>query len=409
MLGRPKPRTLLIGKHTTPAPLLCEIVHAAGCQRPSPPTPLTPGPIQNISGVAQGPAVRSVIPWLRFVGTKRGKHTPMSNMKRREFITLLGGAAAAWPLGARAQQRARVYRIGWLFSSGEMSVLFSDPFQQGLREGGFVDGQNVLFERRFGGGNYERLPALATELLALHIDLLAAFGTPAVRAAKNTSMKSAPAIPIIFAMAADPVAEGFVESFNRPGGNMTGVTSVSSTLAPKRLDLMRDFLRHDAPIAMLINPHNPISDAERRDTEAAVRAVNQRVEFLTASNQAEIDQAFAAIRPGRFSIVIISGDNFYLTQMQRMAALAAQARVPAIGPLREFAAEGGLLSYGASIPEVIRQAGILAGKVLKGAHPGELPVQQPTKFELVINLKTAKALGLQIPDRLLALADEVIE
>ena len=333
----------------------------------------------------------------------------MLDKGRREFITLLGGAVATWPLAARAQQRARVYRVGWLFSSGEMSVQFSDPFQQSLREAGFVDGQNVLFERRFGRGVYERLPALAAELLALPVDLLAAIGTPAVRAAKTASMKSAPAIPIIFAMAADPVAEGFVESFNRPGGNMTGVTSISSTLAPKRLDLMREFLRDDAPIAMLINPHNPISEAERRDTEVAIRAVNERVEFLTASNQAEIDQAFAAIRPGRFSIVIISGDNFYLTQMQRMAALAAQARVPAIGPLREFAAEGGLLSYGASIPEVNRQAGMLAGKVLKGAHPGELPVQQPTKFELVINLKTAKALGIQFSPKLLALADEVIE
>src|SRR5262245_61966885 len=197
-------------------------------------------------------------------GRKHGRHRAV---RRREFITLLGGAAAAWPLAASAQQRARVYRVGWSFSSGEMSVQFSDPFQQSLREAGFVDGQNVLFERRFGRGVYERLPALAAELLALHVDLLAAFGTPAVRAAKTASMKSAPAIPIIFAMAADPVAEGFVESFNRPGGNMTGVTSISSTLAPKRLDLMREFLRDDAPIAMLINPHNPISEAERRDTE----------------------------------------------------------------------------------------------------------------------------------------------
>jgi ABC-type uncharacterized transport system substrate-binding protein len=185
-------------------------------------------------------------------------------MRRREFITLVGAAAATLPLAARAQQMTRVYRVGWLFSSGEMSVqIFSDPFQQSLREAGFVDGQNVLFERRFGRGVYERLPALAAELLALHVDLLAAFGTPAVRAAKAASMKSAPAIPIIFAMAADPVTEGFVESFNRPGGNMTGVTSISSTLAPKRLDLMREFLRDDAPIAMLINPHNPISEAER--------------------------------------------------------------------------------------------------------------------------------------------------
>jgi putative ABC transport system substrate-binding protein len=327
-------------------------------------------------------------------------------MRRREFITLLGGAAVAWPLAARAQ-RSGLLRVGLLFSSTPLQ--FSDPFQQGLREAGFVDGQNVLFERRFARGDYERLPALAAELLALHVDLLAAFGTPAVRAAKTASMKSASAIPIIFAMAADPVTEGFVESFNRPGGNMTGITSISSTLAPKRLDLMRQFFLGDAPIAIIINPHNPFSEAERRDTEVAVHAVNGRVEFLIASNQAEIDQAFTAIRPERFSIVIISGDNFYLTQMQRMAALATQARVPAIGPVREFAAEGGLLSYGASIPEVNRQAGMLAGKVLKGAKPAELPVQQPTKFELVVNLKTAKALGLEIPPKLLAIADEVIE
>src|SRR6516225_1306865 len=216
-------------------------------------------------------------------------------MRRRKLLAALAGAAA-WPIAARAQ-RSGVSRVGLLYST---SLQFSDDFQQGLREAG-VEEQNVLFERRFARGDYERLPALAAELLALHVDLLAAFGTPAVRAAKTASMKSAPAIPIIFAMAADPVAQGFVQSFNRPGGNMTGVTSISSTLAPKRLDLMRDFLRHDVPIAMLINPHNPISDAERRDTEAAVRAVNQRVEFLAASNQAEIIQPFAAIQPGRLA------------------------------------------------------------------------------------------------------------
>jgi putative ABC transport system substrate-binding protein len=327
-----------------------------------------------------------------------------AQLKRRRFIALLGGAAAALPLVARAQ-RSGVSRVGLLYST---SLQFSDSFQQGLQEAG-VDEQNVQFERRFARGDYERLPALAAELVALHVDLLAAFGTPAVRAAKAVSMKSAPAIPIIFAMAADPVAEGFVQSFNRPGDNMTGVTSISSTLAPKRLDLMREFLRNDVPIAVLINPQNPFSEAERRDTEVAIREVNQRVEFLNASNRTEIDQAFAAIRPGRYSVVIISGDNFYLTQMQRMAALAAQARVPAIGPLREFAAEGGLLSYGASIPDVVRQAGILAGKVLKGAHPAEVPVRQPTRFDLVINMKTATALGIQLSPKLLALADEVLE
>jgi putative ABC transport system substrate-binding protein len=326
-------------------------------------------------------------------------------MRRREFITLLGGAAAAWPLASHAQQSG-TSRVGLLYST---SLQFSSDFQQGLREAGFIEGHNVHFERRFAKGDYDRLPELAAELAAVRIDVLAAFGTPAVRAAKGASTRSTPVIPVIFAMAADPVAEGFVESFNRPGRNMTGVTSISSALAPKRLDLMRDFLRDDMPIAILINPRNPFSEAERRDAESAARSINQRVEVLIASNQAEIDQAFAAIRPGRFSVVIISGDNFYLTQMQRMAVLAAQTRVPVIGPLREFAVEGGLLSYGSSIPDVNRQAGVLVGKVLKGARPAELPVQQPTKFELVINLKAAKALGLTVPPALLATADEVIE
>jgi putative ABC transport system substrate-binding protein len=327
----------------------------------------------------------------------------MFDRKRRDFITLLGGAAAAWPLASHAQQSG-TSRVGLLYST---SLQFSSDFQQGLREAGFVEGHNVQFERRFAKGDYDRLPELAAELAAVRIDLLAAFGTPAVRAAKSASISSTPVIPVIFAMAADPVAEGFVESFNRPGRNMTGVTSISSALAPKRLDLMRDFLSDDMPIAILINPRNPFSEAERRDAESAAQSINQRVEVLIASNQAY--QAFAAVRPGRFSVAIISGDNFYLTQMQRLAALATQTRVPVIGPLREFAAEGGLLSYGSSIPDVNRQAGVLVGKVLKGARPAELPVQQPTKFELVINLKTAKALGIQLSPKLLALADEVLE
>jgi putative tryptophan/tyrosine transport system substrate-binding protein len=278
-----------------------------------------------------------------------------------------------------------------------------------LRETGFIEGQNVLIEYRRAMGVYARLPSLAAELVGLSVDLIAALGTPAVRAAKNVSTKSVPAIPVVFVMGSDPVSDGFVESLNRPGGNMTGVTSIAGALATKLLELMREFLRDDAALALLINPSNPISGTFRQDTEAASRVVGQRLEVLTAGNAGEIEQAFAALKPRHVGALIIAVDTFFFTQMQRMATLAAQYRVPTIGPLRAFAVEGGLLSYGPSIPEVVRQVGVLAGKILKGERPGDLPVQQPTKFELVVNLKTARELGIELSPKLLALADEVIE
>jgi putative ABC transport system substrate-binding protein len=328
-------------------------------------------------------------------------------MRRRDFITLFGGAAT-WPLAARAQQGSTLPRIGFLHSASPSQ--FTDvAFRQGLRETGFVEGQNILIESRWARGAYERLPAFAAELVELHVNVLAVFGTPAVRVAQSASRKFAPAIPVVFAMGSDPVAEKFVESLNRPGGNMTGVTSIAGSLAPKRLELVREFLRNDAAIAILINPGNPLSEAERQNTAAAALAIGQRLEVLTARNQAEIDQAFAALKQRKVSVLIIAVDTFYYTQMQRMATLAAQTNIPVIGPLREFAAEGGLVSYGTSIPDVNRQAGVLAGKVLQGARAAELPVQQPTKFELVVNLKTAKALGIELSPNLVALADEVIE
>jgi putative tryptophan/tyrosine transport system substrate-binding protein len=328
-------------------------------------------------------------------------------MRRREFITLLGGAVAAWPLTARAQQ-AVLPRIGLLHSA--VPSQFSDvAFRQGLREVGFVEGQNVLIEFRWAGGIYDRLPALAAELLEARVNIIAAMGTPAARVAKTASIKSVPAVPVVFAMGADPVAEGFVESLNRPGRNMTGVSSIAGALAPKRLELMREFLRGDAPVAILINPNSPLSEPEKRDAEIAVSAIGQRLEVLTASDQVEIGKAFAALPQRKVSILIIAVDSFYYSQMQRMATLAAQVAVPVIGPLREFAAEGGLLSYGTSIADVNRQAGVLAGKVLNGSRPADLPVQQPTKFELVLNLRTAKSLGIEFSAKLLALADEVIE
>lgn len=327
-------------------------------------------------------------------------------MKRRNFITLFGGAAA-WPVAARAQQATRPV-IGVLHATS--FVPFGPAFLQGLRETGYVVGQTALIEYREARGVYERLPTLAAELVTMHVDVIYAGGTPAARVAKIASIRTTPPISVVFAMASDPVAEGFVESLNRPGGNITGVTSIAAALAPKRLDLVREFLRDDAAVAILINPVNPLSQTERMETEVAADAIGQRLAVVTASNEGEIDEAFATIkRQKHIGALIIAADVFFYSQMQRLATLATQHALPVIGPLREFAAEGGLLSYGASIAEVNRQAGIITGKVLKGARPGDLPVQQPTKFELVLNLKTAKRLSIEISPKLLALADEVIE
>jgi putative ABC transport system substrate-binding protein len=325
--------------------------------------------------------------------------------KRRDFITLLGGAAAAWPLAAQAQQPAMPV-IGVLHSA---SGQYTDSFLQGLREAGYVERQNVQFEHRAARGDYRQLPGLAAELVALRVDLIAALGSPAARVAKTASVKPTPAIPVVFTGAIDPVADGLVQSLNRPGGNMTGVTSIGGALASKRADLIRELLRDDAAIAILVNPGNPVTEAERRDADAASQALGLRLEVLSASNPGEIDTALAGLKSKRIGALIIAFDTFFFGQSQRLATLAAQHAVPTIGPIREFVVEGGLLSYGASIPEVTRQAGILAGKVLKGARPADLPVQQATKFELVLNLRTAKALGIELSPKLLALADEVIE
>jgi putative ABC transport system substrate-binding protein len=323
-------------------------------------------------------------------------------------MALLGGAAATWTLSVRGQQSDRVARIG-LLHSGTPSEFTDDAFRLGLREAGFIDGQNALIEHRWARGSYQRLAEMAAELLNLRVNLMAAFGTPATHAAKSASIKSDPAIPVVFTMGGDPVAEGFVQSLNRPGGNVTGLTSISGALASKRLELLREFLRSDAPVAILLNPTNPLSGAERRDAETAAHAIGQRIEVLTASNPAEIDGAFAQLVAQKVSILIIAVDQFYFSQVQRLATLAGRTRLPVIGPLREFAMEGGLLSYGPNLADVSRRAGILAGRILKGAKPAELPVEQPTKFELVVNLRTAKVLSIELPQTLLALADEVIE
>jgi putative tryptophan/tyrosine transport system substrate-binding protein len=324
-------------------------------------------------------------------------------IRRRDFITLLGGAVATWPMAARAQQQAMPV-IGVL---GSASTQFKDALAAGLKESGYIDGQNVRIEYRWAEGDYDRLPAMADELVKLHVNVLAILGTAAARVAKSASLKVSPPVPVVFALGADPVAMGLVASFNRPGGNITGSTSIAHSLAPKRLELLRAFVRGDAAMAIMVNPDT--GEIERKESEAAALAMGRRLEVLTARNESEIIAAFATVRQRRIGGLIVASDTFYLGQMRWMAALAAWHAVPAIGQLREFAGGGGLMTYAPSIADVVRQAGAYVGKVLKGARPAELPVMQPTKFELTINLKAAKALGLDVPTTLLATADELIE
>jgi putative ABC transport system substrate-binding protein len=277
-----------------------------------------------------------------------------------------------------------------------------------LKENGYIDCQNVRIEYRWARGAYERLPALALELVDLRVAVIATIGTSAVRIAKDAAASVTPAIPVVFSIGSDPVAEGLVASFNLPGGHVTGVTSIAAALGPKRLELVRELLG-DKAVAILINPANPLGETEKRETEIAAQALGLQIEVLTGREDREIEMAFTGLERRRIGVLILAVDTFFYTRMRRMAALAAQYRVPVIGPLREFAAEGGLMSYGTSIGEVNRQVGMYVAKVLKGSRPADLPVLQPTKFELVINLKTAKTLGLEVPPTLLARADEAIE
>jgi putative ABC transport system substrate-binding protein len=316
------------------------------------------------------------------------------------------GVAAAWPLVTRAQQALPL--IGVL-GSGASAPLFTRAPQEGLKETGYVEGQNVAVEYRWARGEYDRLPGMAAELIERKVSVLFTFGTPAARIAQAASIRLAPAIPVIFSFGSDPVAEGLVASLSRPGGNITGVTSIAGELAPKRIALLRELLGANAALGLLINPDNPLSGAERRDAEGAAQAVGQRLDVLTAHDESTIDAAFAGLQPRGIAALIIAVDTYYFGQMRRMAALAARHGVPAIGPLRDFAQAGGLMTYGASIFDVNRQAAIYVGRVLKGARPADLPVLQPTRFELVINLKAAQALRLDVPAPLLATADEVIE
>ena len=326
-------------------------------------------------------------------------------MRRRDFITLLGGGAA-WPLAARAQQAAAP-AIGYLsMRSAESDVPMLAAFRQGLNEMGFVEGKNVGIEYRYGGGQYDRLPALAEDLVRRQVAVIVTGGGgPAALAAKAATVK----VPVVFNVGEDPVRAGLVASLNRPGGNLTGVTSLLEQLGAKQLGLVRELVPKAAAIAMLVNPNDTWAETQITNTEAAARAVRQELIVLKAGTEDDIDAVFTTLVRRRAGALLVAASPLFVTRANHVIALVARHAVPAIYFRREMADAGGLMSYGSSTAEVYGQMGIYAGKILNGTKPADLPVMQPTKFELILNLKTAKALGLTFPPRLLAIADEVIE
>ena len=325
-------------------------------------------------------------------------------LRRREFFTLLGGAAA-WPLAARAQQSTMPV-IGYLNSrSRDTDTLFLAAFHRGLNETGYVEGQYVAIEYRWAEGQYERLRVLATDLVDRRVTLMAATSTPAALAAKAATST----IPIVFTSAADPVEIGLVDSLSRPSGNATGVNIYLSHLGAKRLELLRELVPNAAVIGMLVNPNFPDAESQAKDVEEAARTLGQQVHVVNANSEGNFNQAFATFIEMKADALLISLDSFFLSRREQLVALAARHKIPAIYFSRDFVLVGGLMSYGSDIANSYHQAGIYAGRILKGAKPGDLPVVQPTKFGLVINLKTAKALGLTVPTIMQMTADEVIE
>jgi putative ABC transport system substrate-binding protein len=325
-------------------------------------------------------------------------------MKRRGFIALLGGAAT-WPFAVRAQQPTMPV-IGFLSSlSASVTSKRIVSFGQGLRETGYTVGQDVMVETRMAEGQYERLPAFATDLVGRRVSLIAALAPPAAFAAKMATTT----IPIVFVGALDPVKVGLVASLNRPGGNVTGVTFIGSSLGAKRLELARELVSNVGVIALLTHPNSPDALEELRDLQSAATAIGQQLLVVSATSDRDFEAAFASIAQQRAGVLLIGQDPFLFQAGDQLVALAARHRIPAIYGNGELVIAGALLSYGASVPDAWRLAGVYAGRILKGARPADLPVVQPTKFELLINLKTAKALGLEIPPMLLARADEVIE
>jgi putative ABC transport system substrate-binding protein len=318
------------------------------------------------------------------------------HIPRREFITLLGGAAVAWPLAARAQQPAMPV-IGFLSAlSQAQTVHLVAAFRRGLSQEGFVEGQSIVIDYRFADGQYERLSALAADLVRRPVALIATQGPPAAIAAKTATTT----IPIVFVVGVDPIVVGLVASFNRPGGNATGITLITGPLGQKRLELLLELLPKANIIAMLVNPISPDAAPEIRDVQAAAQANKLELKLFNASTPDEINLAFAALAKQRPHALLVGSDPFFVVRRDELVALAARYRIPSIYPFREFPDSGGLMSYGTNIPKVNHDAGSYAGRILKSAKPSDLPVLQPTTFELVINLKVASALGVTVPPSL---------
>jgi putative tryptophan/tyrosine transport system substrate-binding protein len=329
----------------------------------------------------------------------------MVDLKRRQFITLLGGAAAAWPLAARAQQAMPV--IGLISAASPDADKFRiDALRRGLNYVGLTEGQSFVFEYVWVGGQYDRFPALLADLVRRRVNVVVSLGgTPGALAAKAATKT----IPIVFQVGIDPVAAGLVDSLSRPGGNVTGVSQLLTATAPKQLQLLHEVVPSASSIAVLLNPTNAIYSDLLRDLQSAARTLGPQLHFVHASTQAELDTVFGTLADLRVQALLIGPDLYFLSTRDQLIALAARQSLPAIYPWREGAISGGLMSYGSSQTDTYRQVGIYAGRILKGDKPADLPVQQSTKIELILNLKTARALGIDFPLAVLGRADEVIE
>ena len=327
-------------------------------------------------------------------------------MRRRDFIAKFGGAALAWPLAARAQQAA-IPGVGFLSArSASASDHLIKAFRAGLGEAGFIEGQNVQTTFRWADGHYERLPSLVSELVQAQVAVIAAFGgDPPVRAAKAATAT----IPIVFTTGGDPVQSGLVPNMNRPSGNVTGVTFFSAELGAKILNLLHSLVPTAKSVAVISNPTDPAGEAQSKDLEDAAHAFGIQIHAFNASTGGELDKALDAAVQSKADALIVTADPFFISQREPIAAFAKQHAIPIASAYRELADAGTLMSYGASLTDAYRQVGVYVGRILRGEQPADLPILQPTKFELVLNLKVAKTLGLEVPPTLLALADEVIE